>query len=505
MTNEQLGTPDTVSKKHLPWSAAAIAVALVILGLIINNARYGAVSPRIRNPNDSGGPHPLSDPLFGYGHWIVTIEIFSYVALVSIVALIVVLWRRYPKHPYLLMTIAVTTLAWLDAPMNWVTFAAYNPDLWHWPEDWPIVSLSPTVEPLFIAAISMFVVPPFFPAIWVLRRLQARRSRDSFVLRHPLISLSGLVFVFGFVYDFAMEQFSVRAGLYTFTQVIPFGSVFVGTRWQFPVLWQSSLISIVMIPAAVLIYRDDTGRTVAERLARRAGLLPTRPVVGSVLTMLIGVDLAFMTYGLVYTAVSRAAHRDPSRKGSGRRGRAPSPADALREGPLWVVVVAPACGKDMDGRADDAFRHAGSWLGRARGRSLCRGFGHVRMGRDARGGVVGAVGAPRDRRWASSNPADSRVGRRGENPGDGDSVGGGAITAMGSGTARRGDQCAGPHQRGQGFVRVRCRPSRGGVHPLRHRHGCSRPARRRVSPGSDRAGFRVVGSVPGAGGEGRAR
>jgi hypothetical protein len=138
MTNEQLGTPDTLSKKHLPWSVAAIAITLVLLGLIINNARYGAVSPRIRNPNDSGGPHPLSDPLFGYGHWIVTIEIFSYVALVSIVALIVVLWRRYPKHPYLLMTIAVTTLAWLDAPMNWVTFAAYNPDLWHWPEDWPI-------------------------------------------------------------------------------------------------------------------------------------------------------------------------------------------------------------------------------------------------------------------------------------------------------------------------------------------------------------------------------
>ena len=52
--------------------------------------------PRIRNPNDTGGPHPLSDPLFGYGHWIVTIEIFSYLALVSIIALIAVLWRPGP-------------------------------------------------------------------------------------------------------------------------------------------------------------------------------------------------------------------------------------------------------------------------------------------------------------------------------------------------------------------------------------------------------------------------
>jgi Spirocyclase AveC-like len=54
-----------------------------------------------------------------------------------------------------------------------------------------------------------------------------------------------------------------------------------GTRWQFPLLWQSSLISILMIPAAVLIYRDDTGRTVAERMALRARIFPSRPLLGS--------------------------------------------------------------------------------------------------------------------------------------------------------------------------------------------------------------------------------
>ena len=153
-------------------------------------------------------------------------------------------------------------------------------------------------------------LPPFFPAIWFLRRLQARRSPDAFVSRHPLISLSGLVFAFGFVYDFAMEALCVRIGLYTFTQVIPFGSVFVGTRWQFPLLWQSSLISILMIPAAVMIYRDDTGRTVAERLARRANILPSSArssPLGSVRRHgFVGVNVAaFMAYGLVYTAVTR--------------------------------------------------------------------------------------------------------------------------------------------------------------------------------------------------------
>jgi Spirocyclase AveC-like len=165
VATEQVERLDGRQSKPSPWLIVGLLAGLSVLGLIVHNARYGAVSPRIRNPDDNGVRHQLTDPLFGYRHWIVTIEIFSYLALISIAVLVVVLWRRHPRHPYLLMTIAVSTLAWLDAPMNWVTFAAYNPDLWHWPEDWPLVSLSPTIEPLFIAAISMFVVPPFFPAI----------------------------------------------------------------------------------------------------------------------------------------------------------------------------------------------------------------------------------------------------------------------------------------------------------------------------------------------------
>jgi Spirocyclase AveC-like len=305
MTTGQVDTQRTERHSHKPWLIAATIVGFVLLGLIVRTARYGAVSPRIRNPNATGGPYPLSEPLFGYQHWIVTVEIFSYLALIGIIGLVVVLWRRYPKHPYLLMTLAITTLTWLDPIMNWATFAAYNPDLWHWPEDWPLVSVSPTIEPLFIAAIAMFVVPPFFPAIWALRRLQARRSPDAFVWLHPLVSLSGFVFVFGFVHDFAMEALCVRMGLYTFTHVIPFGSIFTGTRWQFPLLWQSSLINILMIPAAVMIYRDDSGRTVAEKLARRADIFVRRPALGSFVVMLVVVNLAFMVYGLTYTAITR--------------------------------------------------------------------------------------------------------------------------------------------------------------------------------------------------------
>jgi Spirocyclase AveC-like len=304
VTTERVQRAPIERQHRSPWPIVTAAVVLVVLGLIIVNARYGAVSPRIRNPN-AEGPYPIPGALFGFQHWIVLVEIFSYLTLLTVFGLVVVLWRRYPGHPYLLMTLAITTLAWLDPVMNWATFAAYNPCLWHWPEDWPLVSVSPTIEPLFIASIVIFVFPPFFPAMWALRRNQARRPVDAFVWRHPLISLSGFVFVAGFLYDFALEGMCVRLGLYSFTQVIPFGSLFIGTPWQFPLLWQSSLINILMIPAAVMIYRDDSGRTVAEKLAQRAKVFPRRPVLGSFVVMLVGVNLAFMTYGVAYTAVTR--------------------------------------------------------------------------------------------------------------------------------------------------------------------------------------------------------
>ncbi len=178
MTTEQVDRPRTERPRRPPWPAIGIVTGLVVLGLIVHNARYGAVSPRIRNPHDRGGLHRLSDPLFGFEHWIVLVEIFSYLALATIFTLIVVLWRRHPNHPYLLMTLAITTLAWLDPIMNWATFAAYNPDLWHWPEDWPLVSISPTIEPLFIASIAMFVLPPFF-----------RRSGHYAESRHVAVSI----------------------------------------------------------------------------------------------------------------------------------------------------------------------------------------------------------------------------------------------------------------------------------------------------------------------------
>ena len=295
------GNPTTAPKRS-PMTAAWLLLFLAILALIVYHARMGAISPRIANPGVTGAPRPV-EALWGRTDWIDVFQTWTVVMMLAVVAVFVWGWRRYPRHPVLLMTIAATAIVWQDPIMNWAPYAVYNPQLWHWPEDWPLVRLSPTVEPFIVIGYATFYLGPYFPAIWILRRIQARQAVDSFVWRHPLISLAAVVFAVGFIYDAAMEIFLVRTHLYIYSQVMPFGSIFVGRTHQFPLLWECALVTVVMIPAAVLLYRDDTGRTQAEKLAQRVRLFPTRPALGAFLAMFAILNVAYFLYGAGFLTV----------------------------------------------------------------------------------------------------------------------------------------------------------------------------------------------------------
>ena len=285
------------------WKAAVwIAVAVLLLVLIAVNARVGAVSPRIRNAEVEGAPRPVA-PLFGYEHWLGLFQIFTIITMSIIIAVYVVAWRRPGAHPVLLMGIVCTLIVWQDPIMNWSPFAVYNPQLWHWPEDWPLVSLSPTVEPFLVIGYIMFYLGPYFPAIWILRKLQARRPVDSIVWRHPLISMALIILPIGFVFDMMLEVTLVRTGFYIYSQVIPFGSIFVGESYQFPLIWESLMVTFVMIPAGVLLYRDDTGRTVAEKLAQRARIFVSRPALGMFVVMFVIINIAYFAYGAGFAII----------------------------------------------------------------------------------------------------------------------------------------------------------------------------------------------------------
>ena len=262
----------------------------------------GHLSARVANPAVTGHPRPVR-PLFGDTHWMTKLQLGTVGTVALVVVLIVVFWRRYPRHPILLCALACSAIVWMDPIMNWAPYAVYNPQLWHLPSEWPIVRLSPTIEPFIVLGYVTFYLGPFFVGIWILRRLQRHRAVDSFAWRHPLICLAALVYIVGFIYDAFLEIFCIRAGLYIYSQVIPFGSVFAGKSYQFPLLWESSLVTVVMIPAAVLLYRDDTGRTVAEKLAQRFRLFDKRPALATFSVMFAILMTAYAVYGLGFAAI----------------------------------------------------------------------------------------------------------------------------------------------------------------------------------------------------------
>jgi hypothetical protein len=269
--------------------AALIGVAVA--------ARSGIGADRIRNPAVDGAPRPV-EPLFGFDGWITLHQIGTVVMMVVLVTVFVVGWRRKPGNPVLLMVLATTLLVWQDPIMNWAPYAVYNPELWHWPETWPLVSLSPTVEPFIVVGYATFYMAPFFPASRLLRRIQAAKPVDHFVWRHPLISLSVLILAIGFVFDACLEIFLVRTQLYIYSHVIPWGSYAAGEWYQFPLIWESALVSTVMIPAGVLLHKDDTGKTQAEKLAQRVRWFRSRPSLGAFAVMFLVVNLGyFFLYG----------------------------------------------------------------------------------------------------------------------------------------------------------------------------------------------------------------
>ena len=282
------------------WTPARAIAAVLVLGALVAiafQARTGAVVDRVRNPAADGAPRPV-EPLFGFDDWITVHQVGLILMMVTLGTVFVVGWRRKPGNPVLLMVLATTLLVWQDPIMNWAPYAVYNPELLHWPESWPLVSLSPTVEPFIVIGYATFYMAPFFPAVWILRRLQARRPVDAFVWQHPLLALSGLILAIGFVFDAALEISLVRTQLYIYSQVIPWGSYAAGEWYQFPLIWESALVSTVMIPAGVLLYKDDTGKTQAEKLAQRVRAFRSRPALGTFAVMFLVINLAyFFLYG----------------------------------------------------------------------------------------------------------------------------------------------------------------------------------------------------------------
>ena len=150
-------TPDTWPKRSTDgsvwaWLFAVLGVSAVLA--IAWNAR-DYPDARVGNPQVSGAPRPVP-PLLGFQHWLTVLQAFTIIAMVGIVVAFVWGWRRYRPHPVLLMNLVTTIMVWQDPIANWGPYTVYNPRLWHFPESWPLASLSPAVEPFVVFGYVMF-------------------------------------------------------------------------------------------------------------------------------------------------------------------------------------------------------------------------------------------------------------------------------------------------------------------------------------------------------------
>lgn len=299
-TPAEVESPPTTGfsvKAAIWWVVGLGAAAFVLL-----NAERGPVSESTRNPAGEGKPSPVT-PTLHQVDWVTLGEAAAAVLFVGTVIYLVRGLRRDPRNPVTLMMAASCTLCWFDPINNWMIGLVYNPKMWHFPQDWPWVGMSPIIEPLTSFVYAPYIALPYFLATPVLKRLQRNRSRESFVWRRPLISLGVLTFVFGFAWDALQEMFLVSTQFLTYTHVTPFGSIWVGENRQFPLLQASSLITIPMIAAAVLLYREGDGPTVAENLARRFALFARRPAMATFLVMTVILNVCFICFSTSFWLV----------------------------------------------------------------------------------------------------------------------------------------------------------------------------------------------------------
>lgn len=261
-------------------------------------------------------PNP---PLWGIENWP---RIYEIAGLVLEVAFLTVFIRRSRRlgrlQPALVLVLALTAVGVWDPLANWVSFSAFDPRLLHFPTDWPYVSLAPTVEPFVnLIAYPYYVLIPVLPAAWLYRRMSLGKDRPGGRLaRRPLAWLFLLGALFGAFFDAAMENLLiVRSEVFIWSQ-IPGPAVRAGQTWQFPLLWEPLLWSIVNGTAAMLLWRDDSGRTLGGRIAQRSrmlrrGVFRRRPALAEVAVAFSMLSVAYLIWMAPF-AYLRVTHRSTS-------------------------------------------------------------------------------------------------------------------------------------------------------------------------------------------------
>jgi hypothetical protein len=235
-----------------PFAIAGLGAATALLLIVLIAAEKG---PEGRILADR--PAPEYPQLWGYDHWITTVQVATLVATCSFLAYFLLWSRRHQRlHPALPVLGGLFVMGALtDSFANWTSSAAMNPELLHYPTDWPFFDVSPTTEPIInkVAYPYLFL----FPALAVVTLLRRRPVPP----RRPLWALFGITFAVAVPINWVLVNlFMCRIEYWTYTQIPGWAAVRGGTPWQYS--WHDPLsLSVLTAATAVLLwvsYHRDT-------------------------------------------------------------------------------------------------------------------------------------------------------------------------------------------------------------------------------------------------------
>ena len=243
------------------WIAVGVA-GFALLAWMLSFAETGVDEVRVANPDP---PNPV--PVLEWAGQSATdfwVPIFYGVTFAVMGLMGWIFWRYWRQtkkaHAGLPIFIALGVVGFIGDPIfNWAMYCNYHPDLLHWPVNWNLMNVAPSVEPLWIVmgAYQVFFLAPAMAAFALYGRFVARRAGpDSWVKRHPGWSLLIFASVFGFGMDILMEQWMLNMGIYKYTQIAgPAMTWGHGHLQVYEILWIGVLIGFY----ATLLQRDDTG------------------------------------------------------------------------------------------------------------------------------------------------------------------------------------------------------------------------------------------------------
>jgi hypothetical protein len=250
------------------WLVVALGAVGALMTLMLVTAETGPGA--LRDPQRAG-PDRVNPPWLGFEHWPLLWQVIGFGG--AAILLFVFgrrSWRSGQMDNGLVVTLAAGGMFAFDPFYNWLGYFPTDPSFLHIPHGaLPWSDLAPTFEPVFFYPLYMvwLVAPALLShAIW--KRVRARRGPQSWMRRHPLLSLLLVCKLVTLVTDFGGFRLGTRTEAFIFSQA-PGPLISGGSTWQAQLLWEPLLFPLTVMATSLLFYRDDLGMTIHGRAARR--------------------------------------------------------------------------------------------------------------------------------------------------------------------------------------------------------------------------------------------